>query len=262
VSAAVARALARAEAAGVRFRLAPDGRVQMQAAAPPPPDVLAELRRWRADVAHLLALRAAVAAPPPVPPPPSAPSPAPSPPEPVGWLASIARSIRAALADGAIRVADAAGFLVLVRPDGRHLTVAPSTVAELAAAGLLPELPPPVVESGGDDLDPVAEAEREAIETEPPLPPPGTPARAALDQRQAATVRGLLASAAQRPPCFPGEASRPPPPGARCSCCRGRRWWFPARPKADSTEPSAHWRCSACRPADFLPKSDLVEVET
>ncbi len=54
-----AAALARAEAAGVRFRLAPGGGVRMEAAAPPPPDVLADLRRWREDVARVLAERAA-----------------------------------------------------------------------------------------------------------------------------------------------------------------------------------------------------------
>jgi len=53
--------LARAEAAGLRFRLAPGGGVRMEAAAPPPPDLLADLRRWREDVAHLLAMRQALA---------------------------------------------------------------------------------------------------------------------------------------------------------------------------------------------------------
>lgn len=55
-----AAALARAEAAGLRFKLAPGGGVQMEAAAPPPADVLADLRRWREDVAHLVAARAAL----------------------------------------------------------------------------------------------------------------------------------------------------------------------------------------------------------
>lgn len=62
-----AAALARAEAAGVRFRLAPSGEVRMEAAAPPPPEVLAELRQWREDVAHLLAFRDGDAARRPVP---------------------------------------------------------------------------------------------------------------------------------------------------------------------------------------------------
>jgi hypothetical protein len=62
-----AAALARAEAAGVRFRLVPGGGVRMEAAAPPPPDVLADLRRWREDVAHLLAARDGLSARQPVP---------------------------------------------------------------------------------------------------------------------------------------------------------------------------------------------------
>ena len=52
-----AAALASAEAAGVRFLLLPDGVVKMEAAAAPPPELLDQLRRWRGDVAHLLALR-------------------------------------------------------------------------------------------------------------------------------------------------------------------------------------------------------------
>lgn len=52
-----AETLARAEAAGVRLRLRPDGGVRMEAAAPPPADLLADLRRWRDDVARLLAAR-------------------------------------------------------------------------------------------------------------------------------------------------------------------------------------------------------------
>ena len=53
-------ALARAEAAGLRLHLRPDGGVRMEAAGPPPADVLADLRRWRDDVARLLWTRAAV----------------------------------------------------------------------------------------------------------------------------------------------------------------------------------------------------------
>jgi hypothetical protein len=63
-----AAALARAEAAGIRLRLRPDGGVRMEAAVQPPPDVLTDLRRWREDVAHLLAAREGRAgAPPPDP---------------------------------------------------------------------------------------------------------------------------------------------------------------------------------------------------
>lgn len=49
-----ASALARAEAAGVRLHISGDGRVQMQADAPPPADVLADLRHWREEVARIL----------------------------------------------------------------------------------------------------------------------------------------------------------------------------------------------------------------
>jgi hypothetical protein len=51
--------LARAEAAGLRFMLAPDGRVLMTAAAEPPVDVLDDLQRFKPDVQRLLALRSA-----------------------------------------------------------------------------------------------------------------------------------------------------------------------------------------------------------
>lgn len=68
-------ALARAEAAGIRFTLASDGTVAMAAAAPPPPGVVVELRLYREDVARLLAARAAMTTPQaaivPAPPPPA-----------------------------------------------------------------------------------------------------------------------------------------------------------------------------------------------
>jgi hypothetical protein len=54
-----AAALARAEAAGLRFILAPNGRVTMTAAAKPPADVLDDLKRHKADVQRLLAQRSA-----------------------------------------------------------------------------------------------------------------------------------------------------------------------------------------------------------
>jgi hypothetical protein len=50
-----ARALARAEAAGLRVRLRPDGGLRVEADRPPPPEVLHELRQWRAQIAALLA---------------------------------------------------------------------------------------------------------------------------------------------------------------------------------------------------------------
>jgi hypothetical protein len=184
---------------------------------------------------------------------------------PPGWLASIARSIRAALADGAVRVTDPeAGWLVLVRPDGRRTVVAPGAVEQLAAAGLLPDLPEALEEAVGDDPD--AEdgrlAERAAIQGEPPLPPVGTLAWAALDQRQAEMVAGLLEASRVRPSCFEGEAGRPPPKGSFCSACKGSRWWFPRWPKDDGTGPSAHYRCLSCRPSARLREDQIVEVAT
>jgi hypothetical protein len=49
--------LTRAEAAGLRLRLRPDGRVRVEADAPPPAGLLEELRRYRNEVAALLAER-------------------------------------------------------------------------------------------------------------------------------------------------------------------------------------------------------------
>lgn len=57
------------------------------------------------------------------------------------WLDKLSRHILAALADGAEREIDPDGWLLLIRPDGGRLVVAPHIVAELDAAGLLPALP-------------------------------------------------------------------------------------------------------------------------
>ncbi len=57
---------------------------------------------------------------------------------------ALASSIRMALADGAEREADLEGWLVLVRPDGRRLVLAPHAVVELERSGRLPPLPEPV----------------------------------------------------------------------------------------------------------------------
>jgi hypothetical protein len=178
----------------------------------------------------------------------------------VGWLASIGRAVCAALAAGAVRIADTDGGLTLVRPDGRHLAVAPHIVEQLAKAGLLPLPPEPVVEPGVDD--PVDRAERAAIQAEPEPPPKGSPARAALDQRQAEMVAGLLEASRVRPSCFEGEATRPPPQGVYCSACKGRRWWIPRRPATDGTGPSGHWRCTTCRPAAGLRADQIKEIVT
>jgi hypothetical protein len=186
------------------------------------------------------------------------------------WLTSVAGSIRAALADGATRIADEAGLLVLVRPDGRHLTVAPHTVEQLAEAGLLPPLPgaaPEAAEPEEPD-DPVEFAEREAIMNEEP-PPKGTPEyarwygdRTLLALARNRATRAGLNPALALPSCFAGEPHRTPPKGSYCSACSGRRWWFPRQPKADGTGPSADWRCAACRPPARLPEDQLVRAET
>jgi hypothetical protein len=252
-----AAAIARAEAAGLRLYLGPDGQVKMQAAAPPPPDVLADLRRWRDDVTHLLAARAAVADPPAEAPAAPAPAHAP-PPGPDAWLGSIARSIRAALADGAVRAADEDGWLVLVRPDGRRTVVAPDALAQITAAGLLPDLPAPVVVEPGAD-DPVDRAERAAIQAEPALPPAGSPERAATDRQQADEIAGLLAAALSRPPGW-SDVRSVPPPGAWCSCCgthhrSGGHWWREAKARTG-------WRCRTCHPPVHRAPGEVVSVRT
>jgi hypothetical protein len=197
--------------------------------------------------------RAAVQAEPEPPPPAAAPPPD-------AWLGSIAARLRVALAAGAVRTTDPAGYLVLTRRDGRLFTVAPHIVAELEAAGLLPALPDPVDEAAEDD--PVEAAERAAVQAEPEPPPKGSPARAALDQRQAEMVAGLLEASRVRPSCFEGEATRPPPQGVYCSACKGRRWWIPRRPATDGTGPSGHWRCTTCRPAAGLRADQIKEIVT
>lgn len=63
------------------------------------------------------------------------------------WLAHIARRVAAALAVGAEREADPDGWLLLIRPAGERIVVAPHIVAELNAAGLLPALPDAVERS-------------------------------------------------------------------------------------------------------------------
>jgi hypothetical protein len=78
---------------------------------------------------------------------------------------------------------------------------------------------------------------------DPPLPPPGTPERAALDQRQADTLAGLLKCALpERQPrrlqSWRDAADRAVP-GDRCSCCGGREWWL---------LPSGAGGCLRCQP--------------
>jgi hypothetical protein len=101
---------------------------------------------------------------------------------PCGGTESVAAAVRAALADGAEREADYAGWLVLRRPDGRRLVVAPRIVAELDAAGLLPPLPAagddPLAEVGRGDRGGAAVAAQGAE-------------RVAADVHQAAVARSL-----------------------------------------------------------------------
>jgi hypothetical protein len=140
-------------------------------------------------------------------------------------------------------VADAEGWLLLIRPDGRRVVVSPDTIAEITAAGLLPDLPAAVGGRAGDDSDAVAE--RAAIQGEPALPPEGSPERVAADKRQADEIAGLLAAALSRPPGW-SDVRSVPPPGAWCSCCgthhrSGGHWWREAKARTG-------WRCRTCHP--------------
>jgi hypothetical protein len=105
-------------------------------------------------------------------------------------------------------------------------------------------LAPPVLsdelaEAKAEPLD--GEAERAAIRAEPPLPAPDTPERERLDATQRRTVAGLLNAALMRPTSW-AQPDRPPPPGAWCSCCRGRTWWR-------ERDAPRGWRCWLCHPA-------------
>jgi hypothetical protein len=80
--------------------------------------------------------------------------------------------------------------------------------------------------------------------------------------KQAEMVRGLLEAAMTRPSSFADTADRPPPKGSFCGTCQSRRWWYPARPAADGTGPSAHWRCATCRPPRRPGKDQSVEAAT
>ncbi len=126
-----AAALARAEAVGLRLSLRPDGGVRMEATAPPPPDVVIDLRRWRKDVADLLAARQGQAESPPAPPPPAWPG---------GflYLSGLAVRLDVAFRAGATVERCPSGALDVTLPDGRAWLLSPDTVARLAAARLLP----------------------------------------------------------------------------------------------------------------------------
>ena len=230
-----AEAIARAEAAGVRLRLRPNGVVRMEAAAPPPADVLADLRRWREDVARLLAARDGQPECGPVPPRQHDAAEAARPADPAtlppAWLAAMRRRAEA----GRARVERHCGIDVAVfeplagEPDG-----APGTVASALPAAIR------IAE---------AAAERAAL-----------PADAGPHLRdEAAECEAILRQSNWRPPAW-AEAEEAPRPGDRCGCCKCGWWWRPARPRTDGLAPGPGWRCAVCRPAP--PGCETAEVRT
>jgi hypothetical protein len=139
-----ARAIARAEAAGVRLLLRPDGGVRMEAAAPPPADVLGELRRWRDDVARLLAARERQPECGPMPPAEhdaaeaAAMAARPAAPLPDLWLTRVAVTLAALITGGGAARLCPDGSVDAWATDGRYHGLSARTVARLRAARLLP----------------------------------------------------------------------------------------------------------------------------
>jgi hypothetical protein len=140
--------------------LRPDGRVAIGNVSRLPPELVEEARRHREDLAALLAARATEAVVP------GSAGLSDSLSRPGPWLRLIAGSVVRALAEGARRERDPAGWLVLVRPDGRQTMVAPHIVALLAEAGLLPPLPQAQEVDASDLGWPPARSD-------PSSPPPG-----------------------------------------------------------------------------------------
>jgi hypothetical protein len=157
----------------------------MEAAAPPPPDVVVDLRRWRDGVADLLAARQRRASAPPAPPLEAAPA------WPDGflYLSGLAVRLDAALRDGATVTRCPSGALDVTLTDGSPWLLSPSVVARLEAGRLLPA-------------------------TAPNLPAPGAREVPAAEWRE-------LPYGAERGVAF---AEARVMPGA-CPCCAGRRWW-------------------------------------
>jgi hypothetical protein len=74
-------------------------------------------------------------------------------------------------------------------------------------------------------------------------------------------VAALLAVAAQRPPAWPDQSSRPTA-GCRCTCCGRGRWWAPEHPVLDCTGLAPGWRCATCYPPPYFAPGELLEVLT
>ena len=130
-------------------------------------------------------------------------------------------------------------------PDGLPSTV-PATGPKATASGTaLPATALPASCPLDLGIVPIADAllaedaaPADASTDPPPLPEPGTPERERWDAGHAQMVRGLLATARQRPPSWADSAAIPSL-GCWCSCCRGQRWWTEReRPKG--------WRCGTC----------------
>jgi hypothetical protein len=113
--------LARAEAAGVLLRLTPEGEMLMEG-LPPPPGLVAEIRRYWDALRSVLKARLQLGT---VLPP--------------GWLERTAQAIHAAAraGAGARPQMDPEGWLYIATADGGQITVAPDTLWMMAEAGLL-----------------------------------------------------------------------------------------------------------------------------
>jgi len=76
-------------------------------------------------------------------------------------------------------------------------------------------------------------------------------------QDDAAERAAIRAEGGWRPPAWAEEADAPMP-GDWCGCCRGQRWWRPAKPRSDGPAPG--WRCAVCRPVP--PGCETAEART
>jgi len=67
----------------------------------------------------------------------------------------------------------------------------------------------------------------------------------------------IRAEGTWRPPAWAEEGDAPRS-GDRCRCCRGQRWWRPAKPRGDWLR--LGWRCGTCHPPP--PGCAVWEVRT